>query len=49
MLELVDAIGVLGLQIYRIDVEEKLLRENFSATFADYTIRTSYRLVLLVW
>src|SRR5665213_2101544 len=49
MLELVDAIGVLGLQIYRIDVEEKLLRENFSATFADYTTNVlSTRITRLV-
>jgi protein-S-isoprenylcysteine O-methyltransferase Ste14 len=46
---LLGAIAVLGLQIYRIEAEEKLLRENFSATFADYTTRTSYRLVPLVW
>jgi protein-S-isoprenylcysteine O-methyltransferase Ste14 len=46
---LIGAIGVLGLQIYRIAVEEKLLRENFPRTFAEFTTRTSYRLVPLVW
>ena len=46
---LVGALGVLGLQIYRIEAEEKLLRNNFSSTFADFTTRTPYRLVPLFW
>lgn len=46
---LIGALGVLGLQIYRIEAEEKLLGENFSSTFADFTTRTPYRLVPLIW
>ena len=46
---LVGAIGVLGLQIYRIRAEEKLLRDSFPSTFADFTRRTPYRLVPLLW
>ena len=46
---IVGALGVLGLQIYRIQVEERLLRGSFPATFADFTSRTRYRLVPLLW
>lgn len=46
---LVGALGVLGLQIYRIQVEERLLRRSFPASFADFTTRTPYRLVPLLW
>jgi protein-S-isoprenylcysteine O-methyltransferase Ste14 len=46
---LVGALGVMGLQIYRIQAEEQLLRDNFSVSFADFTARTHYRLVPLLW
>jgi protein-S-isoprenylcysteine O-methyltransferase Ste14 len=46
---LVGALSVVGLQIYRIHTEEKLLQGAFPATFADFTARTRFRLIPLLW
>jgi protein-S-isoprenylcysteine O-methyltransferase Ste14 len=46
---LVGALSVVGLQIYRIHAEEKLLQGAFPATFADFTARTRFRLIPLLW
>ncbi len=46
---LVGALGVVGLQIYRIRTEEKLLQGAFPATFADFSTRTRFRLIPLLW
>ena len=46
---LLGALAVMGLQIYRIQTEERLLRDNFAASFADFAERTRYRLVPLLW
>lgn len=46
---LVGALCVVGLQIYRIHAEEKLLQGAFPATFADFTARTRFRLIPLLW
>jgi protein-S-isoprenylcysteine O-methyltransferase Ste14 len=40
---------VIGLQIYRIRVEERLLSRAFPAQFVEFTRRTTYRLIPLVW
>jgi protein-S-isoprenylcysteine O-methyltransferase Ste14 len=46
---LVGTVLVMGLQVYRIRAEERLLGNAFPASFAAYTQRTKYRLVPLVW
>jgi protein-S-isoprenylcysteine O-methyltransferase Ste14 len=45
----VGALGVLCLQLYRIHVEERLLRASFPAGFAAFAARTPCRLVPLLW
>jgi protein-S-isoprenylcysteine O-methyltransferase Ste14 len=46
---LIGTVVVIGLQIYRIRVEEQLLGRAFPASFAAFTQRTTCRLVPLVW
>jgi protein-S-isoprenylcysteine O-methyltransferase Ste14 len=46
---LLGTVVVIGLQIYRIRVEESLLGRAFPASFAAFTLRTRHRLVPLVW
>ena len=46
---LIGSLSVLGLQIYRIHVEERLLRSAFPANFANFTERTRFRLIPLLW
>jgi protein-S-isoprenylcysteine O-methyltransferase Ste14 len=46
---LIGTVIVIGLQIYRIRVEESLLGSAFPASFAAFTRRTKYRLIPLVW
>ncbi len=46
---LVGVLGVVGLQLYRIRAEERLLHGAFPATFADFTARTRFRLLPLLW
>jgi protein-S-isoprenylcysteine O-methyltransferase Ste14 len=46
---LVGALSVLSLQIYRIQAEQRLLRDSFPATFAAFSARTRYRLAPLLW
>lgn len=45
----VGALCVVGLQIYRIQMEERLLRDAFHASFVDFSARTRFRLVPLLW
>jgi protein-S-isoprenylcysteine O-methyltransferase Ste14 len=46
---LIGAVLVIGLQIYRVRVEERLLRATFPTTFEQFVSRTPYRLIPLVW
>jgi protein-S-isoprenylcysteine O-methyltransferase Ste14 len=46
---LVGTLSVAGMQIYRIEAEERLLRESFPASFSDFSARTRFRLIPLVW
>jgi len=46
---LVGIVGLLGLQIYRIRAEERLLRDAFPTTFTQFTVRTRFRLIPLLW
>ena len=46
---LVGTLGVVGLQIYRIRMEEKLLRRAFTTSFEDFSARTRFRLIPLLW
>jgi protein-S-isoprenylcysteine O-methyltransferase Ste14 len=46
---LVGSLSVVGLQIYRIHIEENLLQGAFPATFEDFTVRTRFRLIPLLW
>jgi protein-S-isoprenylcysteine O-methyltransferase Ste14 len=46
---LAGVLSVVGLQLYRIRAEERLLRSAFPATFEDFTARTRYRLLPLLW
>ena len=46
---LVGALIVLGLQVYRIQTEERLLRESFPTTFEAFSTRTRFRLIPLLW
>lgn len=42
-------VGLVGLQIYRIRAEEKLLRDAFPTTFTEFAARTRFRLIPLLW
>ena len=46
---LMGALSVLGLQIYRIRVEERLLSTTFRTAHQEFASRTRYRLLPLVW
>jgi protein-S-isoprenylcysteine O-methyltransferase Ste14 len=46
---LIGTVVVIGLQAYRIRVEEGLLGHAFPESFAAFTRRTTYRLVPLAW
>jgi protein-S-isoprenylcysteine O-methyltransferase Ste14 len=46
---LIGASSVLGLQIYRIRVEERLLSKTFRSVYEEFVSRTRYRLLPLVW
>jgi len=46
---LIGAMSVLGLQIYRIRVEERLLSTSFRSAHQEFVSRTRYRLLPLVW
>ncbi len=46
---LLVALSVLGLQIYRIRVEERLLSTTFRRAHQEFVSRTRYRLLPLVW
>jgi protein-S-isoprenylcysteine O-methyltransferase Ste14 len=46
---LMGALSVLGLQIYRIRVEERLLSTTFRTAHQEFVSRTQYRLLPLVW
>jgi protein-S-isoprenylcysteine O-methyltransferase Ste14 len=46
---LVGTLSVLALQIFRIEVEESLLRASFPASFAKFSARTRFRLIPLLW
>ncbi len=46
---LVGTLSVAGMQIYRIEAEERLLRRSFPASFTYFTARTRFRLIPLVW
>ena len=46
---LIGALSVLGLQIYRIRVEERLLSTTFRSVYEEFVSRTRYRLLPLVW
>lgn len=46
---LVGALIVVGLQIYRIRTEERLLQEAFPTTFEAFSARTRFRLIPLLW
>jgi protein-S-isoprenylcysteine O-methyltransferase Ste14 len=46
---LIGMVVVIGLQIYRIRVEERLLSHALPASFAAFTRRTTYRLIPMVW
>jgi protein-S-isoprenylcysteine O-methyltransferase Ste14 len=46
---LIGTLVVIGLQIYRIRVEEVLLRRAFPTSFEAFARRTTYRLIPLVW
>lgn|GEM_PF-879386 len=43
------ALGIFGLQLYRIRVEEQLLSTAFPNTYKEFVARTRYRLIPLVW
>lgn len=45
----IGAFCVVGLQVCRIRVEEKLLRDAFPVTFAEFSARTRFRLFPLLW
>jgi protein-S-isoprenylcysteine O-methyltransferase Ste14 len=46
---LLGALSVLGLQIYRIRVEDRLLSTTFRSAHQEFVSRTRYRLLPLVW
>lgn len=46
---LIGAACVIWLQIYRISVEEQLLRRTFTDAFKEFVARTRYRLIPCVW
>lgn len=46
---LVGALIVVGLQIYRIRAEERLLQAAFPTTFEAFRARTRFRLIPLLW
>jgi protein-S-isoprenylcysteine O-methyltransferase Ste14 len=46
---LMGTVVVIGLQIYRIRAEERLLIHAFPALFTSFARRTAYRFVPLVW
>jgi protein-S-isoprenylcysteine O-methyltransferase Ste14 len=46
---LIGALGVCGLQVYRIRVEEQLLSAAFPNSYRQFTSRTRFRLVPHVW
>jgi protein-S-isoprenylcysteine O-methyltransferase Ste14 len=46
---LIGTVLVVGLQVYRVRVEERLLRATFPTTFEQFVSRTPYRLIPLVW
>jgi protein-S-isoprenylcysteine O-methyltransferase Ste14 len=45
----IGVVSVLGLQIYRIRVEERLLSTSFRGAHEEFVSRTRYRLLPLVW
>ena len=49
MTYLIGAVSVLGLQIYRIRVEERLLSTTFPTGYKEFVAHTRYRLIPLVW
>jgi protein-S-isoprenylcysteine O-methyltransferase Ste14 len=49
LIALIGTVVVIGLQIYRVRVEERLLSRAFPTSFAAFTQGTIYRLVPLVW
>ena len=46
---LIGAVSVLGLQVYRIRVEERLLSTTFPAAHREFVAHTRYRLIPRVW
>lgn len=45
----VDEARSIPLQVYRIRVEERLLSAAFSNSYTQFTARTAFRLIPLVW
>lgn len=49
LISLIGAVTVLGLQIYRIRMEERLLKSTFPTAHKEFVSQTRYRLIPLVW
>jgi protein-S-isoprenylcysteine O-methyltransferase Ste14 len=46
---LIGTLIVIGLQVHRVNLEERLLRGAVPSSFVEFTDRTSYRLVPFIW